>query len=326
MDGKYVDGSAWFYEPNKIAPIVFTVAFGISTILHFWQCIKYSSFKITALHPFACVLFTVGFALREVGAHHYKQTVPYIVSTILIYSAPPILELANFHVLGRILYYVPYHAPLHPGRTLTTFGSLSFVVEVLNGLGIAWVAQPTVKENLHNVGHGLLKASLLLQLFVIVLFLGTAGTFHYRCARGGVLTRATRFPLVTMYTSSLLVFVRCVYRTVEYFSSESMYGAKSVDELNALSPIIRYEWFFYVFEASLMLVNEGLWNVMHPRRFLPRDYHVYLAKDGKTELQGPGWEDERGFLMTMIDPLGCMDRGKKEAPFWETDGIGKPGN
>lgn len=128
-----------------------------------------------------------------------------------------------------------------------------------------------------------------------------------------------------MYASSLVIMVRCVYRTIEYFSSESMYAAKSVEELNALSPIIRYEWFFYVFEASLMLINELLWNAMHPRRFLPKDYHVYLAQDGKTELQGPGWDDDRGFVMTMVDPLGCMDRGK-ETPFWETNGFSKAGH
>ncbi|KAK2593805.1 hypothetical protein QQS21_008462 [Conoideocrella luteorostrata] len=322
-DGRYVDGSIWFYEPNQQAPIFFTVAFGLVTLLHLWQCIKYKSFKITALHPFACMLFTVGFAFREVGSHKITQTVPYLVSTILIYSAPPILELANFHVLGRILYYVPYCAPLHPGRTLTTFGSLSFFVEVLNGLGIAWVAQPKVADNIRDVGHALLKASLILQLCVITLFLGTAALFHYKCSRAGVLTRATKFPLWTMYASSLIILTRCIYRTVEHFGSEAMSSAESVAQLNALSPILRYEWFFYVFEASLMLANELLWNLMHPRRFLPVDIHTYLAQDGATELRGPGWKDERPFIVTLCDPLGCMATGKKTTPFWETNGFGK---
>lgn len=32
-----VDGSYYFYAPNKAAPIFFAVAFAASGILHFWQ-------------------------------------------------------------------------------------------------------------------------------------------------------------------------------------------------------------------------------------------------------------------------------------------------
>lgn len=44
----------------------------------------------------------------------------------------PLLELANYHILGRSLYLL---LPIHSGRNLTTFGALSAAVEVLNGLG-----------------------------------------------------------------------------------------------------------------------------------------------------------------------------------------------
>lgn len=79
-----------------------------------------------------------------------------------------------------------------------------------------------------------------------------------------------------------------------------------------------------------MLVNEVLWNVRHPRRYLPEDYHVYLAQDGRTELVGPGWKDDQPWVMSLIDPFGfvamCARKGKgkregKERPFWETNGF-----
>ena len=50
----------------------------------------------------------------------------------------PLYELSNYFMLSRILYYVPYHSPLHPGRVLTTFGAISMVVEALNGNGAAY--------------------------------------------------------------------------------------------------------------------------------------------------------------------------------------------
>lgn len=33
-----VDGSIWFYAPNKVAPVVFAVAFAASGAYHTWQC------------------------------------------------------------------------------------------------------------------------------------------------------------------------------------------------------------------------------------------------------------------------------------------------
>ncbi len=238
----------------------------------------------------------------------------------------PLLELANYHILGRILFYVPYHSPLHPGRVLTTFGMLSTVVEVFNAIGVSYGANPALPERYITLGTALMKASLILQIIVISLFFALAGLFHVRCARGGVLTHSVRAPLITLYTSSCLILIRTIYRTVEYLGTTNLNTGAGF-EFTSLSPILRYEWFFYVFEASIMLVNVVLWSVRHPRRYLPQDYRVYLAKDGVTEVQGPGWDDKRGFLMTLMDPFGmltCMEPRDKK-PFWETDGTSEDG-
>lgn len=36
-NGQYVDGSIWFYAPNKGAPVFFAVAFLASGACHLWQ-------------------------------------------------------------------------------------------------------------------------------------------------------------------------------------------------------------------------------------------------------------------------------------------------
>lgn len=80
----------------------------------------------------------------------------------------------------------------------------------------------------------------------------------------------------------------------------------------------------YIFEAGLLLSNSVLWNVRHPRMYLPQDYHVYLAQDGISELLGPGWKSDQNWLMTFIDPCGLLGRKSKgaEKPFWEDNGFG----
>ncbi|KAE8153108.1 RTA1 like protein-domain-containing protein [Aspergillus avenaceus] len=317
------DESIYVYTPNKVAPVVFTIAFAASGLIHFWQCYHYKCFKLMILHLLCCAMFTAGFALRESGAFHHSYSQPdlniYIASTSLIYMSPPLLELANYHILGRILYYVPYHSPIHPGRVLTTFGMLSALVEVLNAIGVSYIANPNLPDSTVELGHILMKASLIAQVVVVTIFCLLAGLFQHRCYRSGIRNRSIPVPLLTLYMSTFLIFVRCIYRIVEHFGASTVHSSQ-LDDLSELSPILRHEWFFYVFEASLMLLNTLLWNALHPRRFLPERSNIYLAQDGETELKGPGWKDHRPFLMTFLDPFGWLDKDKKERPFWENNG------
>lgn len=71
-----------------------------------------------------------------------------------------------------------------------------------------------------------------------------------------------------------------------------------------------------------MVINTYLLNFRHPMRFLPRNNKIYLAKDGKTEVLGPGYGDSRNFWVTVVDPFDVhgMLKGRKSAgeQFWET--------
>jgi hypothetical protein len=59
---------------------------------------------------------------------------------------------------------------------------------------------------------------------------------------------------------------------------------KDLESLMALSPLLRYEWYFYIFEATLMLLNSILWNVWNLVLYLPQQHNIYLAPDGQTEV------------------------------------------
>lgn len=53
------------------------------------------------------------------------------------------LELANYHILGRIFYYIPHLSPLPPNRVLAIFGGLMALVEALNAIGVSLQANPS---------------------------------------------------------------------------------------------------------------------------------------------------------------------------------------
>lgn len=176
-------------------------------------------------------------------------------------------------------------------------------VELLNALGVALASNPSSSHTQQETGSHLVVAALAMQLGVVACFVGLAGVFHMRCVRAGVLVRNVKAVLGTLYVSMALILVRCVYRLVEHLGNTTI-KLDDMESLRALSPVLRYEWWFYVFEATLMLLNSLLWNGWHPGRFLPRDYRVFLAKDGFTEVVGEGSaKDERPWWQIVVHVL-----------------------
>lgn len=230
------------------------------------------------------------------------------------------MELQNYHILGRILYYVPYLSPLHPGRVLSTFAFISGIIEALNGWGASYSANQSLADKEMNIGHALIKSSLVLQLVVLICFLLLTIGFHRRCRVHGIRNQTLDNPLLTLYISTGLIFSRTMYRLVEYFSISEFRYKPGFDPMS-LSPIIRYEAFFYVLEATLMICNCVLFNIRHPRRYLPKNNKIYLALDGVSEVEGPGFKDPRPWWQTFIDPFDVLGllKGKSSQSdkFWE---------
>lgn len=90
------------------------------------------------------------------------------MSVALIYVSPPLLSLANYEILARVFYYVPYFSPIEPGMVLSTFAFLSIVIEGINGVASSFIANPKSDP---ETGTALMWAALALQLAIIVFFL-----------------------------------------------------------------------------------------------------------------------------------------------------------
>lgn len=192
------------------------------------------------------------------------------------------------------------------------------VIEGLNAAGVSLSANANATDASKNAGHILVLVALVLQVLVIIVFAYLSISFHRRCiqARHPMQTKAVKSTLITLYMSMVLIFVRCVYRLVENATGTTSVDLDDIEALEDLSPILRYEVYFYIFEASLMLVNSALWNVRHPGPYLPQDHHIYLAQDG-TEVKGEKSEsDRRSFLLNLVNTLFCgmLFRDKEAAP------------
>ncbi|KAL8652014.1 MAG: hypothetical protein Q9210_002939 [Variospora velana] len=311
------DESLYPYTPSKVAPIIFLAAFLFSTLHHIWINVRYKSWRVTGTLPWGGIVFVAGFAVREVSAFYPKDLNLFIASTVLILVAPPVYALLNYIVLGRALYYVPQLSPIHPGRVITTFCGLDVVVGILTGNGGARVANEDATPAEIKAGKGLLRASIVLQLISFFLFVLLEYVFHRRCIKAGTLdSKATaaaaknankvRRLLYLMYISSVIISSRHLFRVVDVFQGYTGY-------------LEQHEWPLYVFDGAFMFVNALMLNIWHPMKYLPNDNNIYLSRDGATERLGPGWEDSRPFLITLLDPFDIagvfMKRDKEK--FWD---------
>lgn len=259
------------------------------------------------LLPWAAALMIAGFVMRELGAYYTDNLGYLIASTVLIMSGPPVYALINYFILSRVLFYIPYLAPLHPGRVATTFVGLDAVCEILIGQGAWRMVDSTRTAKQRQLGANLVTASLSLQVVLFGSFGLLAALFQRRAQRAGVLSRDLRIVLIVLYVSASIVTIRCIYRLVEYTVGWD-------------STIYKNEVFFWIFEAVIMLLNSCLLNLFHPGKRLPRSNSVFLDRDGVTERRGPGWDDDRPWIVTVFDPVDVwgMFTGKdKKTQFWD---------
>jgi len=276
--------------------------------------------------PWAALLFVAGFVLRVVSIYKDHDLGIFIAAVVLLLIAPsvspitggvrkliefrPVYSLMNYIVLSRTLYYVPYLSPIHLGRVLSTFIGLDAIVAVLTGNGASRIANMQATVTDVKVGRGLIRASILLQMACFVGFIALEATLHRRLVNARLLTSKLRTIIILLYASSAIIMVRNIYRVVDVWEGYTGY-------------LEMHEAFFYVFDAAVMLANSVVLNVWHPSIYLPSDNKIYLARDGVTERQGPGWVDKRNFLLTIFDPFdigGLIRRKDNKDKFWEEHG------
>lgn len=195
-------------------------------------------------------------------------------------------------------------------------------IEVLTANGGVRVSNSDPADQ--KVGKALLKSALILQIALMVGFVALAGRFHRNCSRAGVLNHRVKRALVVLYCSCTLITIRTIYRTIEYFTAASM----NVFNVKQVSPILKEEWFFWVFEALVMFSNTTMLNIFHPMQSLPRSNKIYLAEDGETEIEGPGYCDPRPWFQTFVDPFDLIGLvfNRKQKKYWETNATPKPNN
>ncbi|KAK3116660.1 hypothetical protein LTR53_002707 [Teratosphaeriaceae sp. CCFEE 6253] len=304
--------SLYTYHANEGAPIFFAVFLATLGCYQIYQSFfRYRWKKFGSVMTWATTVWISGFVCRSISIHHGQN--------VNLFIAQYVLVLMEYFILSRLLAYLPYHAPIHPGRVLSTFIMLSTVVESLTASGASNSAGRDRTPSQRKAGLDCLKTALIIQCLIEALFFSLVALVERRCRQAGSFPERVRPVVYILYITSFMVLVRCIVRTIEGFEE-----AKCDPNGPPCGYIPTHEWVFWIFETANITLFVVILAIFHPGRFLPRSSKIYLDPyDGKTERVGPGFgkADKRPLMVTIFDPFNLAGiltgKGMAVHKFWE---------
>ncbi|EED12989.1 DUF300 domain protein, putative [Talaromyces stipitatus ATCC 10500] len=257
----------WNYVPSLPAAVAFTAVFSFLTTMHTW--------KMVTTKSWFCLAFVIGGLCEVVGylarAGAYNATgslMPYLIQAIFLVIAPVFFAASLYMVYSRIVRAV--HGELFslvPPRWTTWI----FVVGDWTCLNIQSGGSGLLNHaSLASIGNYIIVAGLIVQVLLFVGFMICCVIFHKRfgahIAKTGAISNAPwKSCLHMLYTTSILVLIRNIYRIVEFMMGQHGY-------------LLETEWPLYVFDGALMILVMIAFYIWYPARLQPnsRDSMIEL--------------------------------------------------
>ncbi|EFY91230.1 RTM1-like protein [Metarhizium acridum CQMa 102] len=277
------DKDVWMYNPSFALAVIGTIVYGLIFIaMTYLTFFRYRAWYFTVVVVGAAVE-VAGYVLRAYSAKNRTILVPFVLTLTFTVLAPVLVAAGNYLLISRLIRAVlppSHHRVLGvPGKRLTPIFVICDVVSFTiqgNGSGIA--SSDNWQGEKEKIGRYVLIGGLSFQLVAFGLFLCVFRRFHVlanRMARPEA-PKGWQQVVLSVYISSVLIMVRCIYRVCEF--AEGMNGYA-----------FRTEWLFWVFETLPMIGAIGIFVIYHPSRFLGQDGAAQPKEprsDESTELIG----------------------------------------
>jgi RTA1 like protein len=254
----------WRYIPSLPAAILFSILFGLATLLHafniyrrrMWFCIPFVIGGCCKHLPvwfsvYASLTFLVGEVIGYIGRglayNATGQLGPYVMQSVLLLLAPVLFAASLYMTLGRVIRAV--HAEqdsIIPPRWLTRVfvigDCFSFLIQASGAGLIVRASQITSGNSSPDLGQNIIVGGLLFQIVMFGLFCIVAAVFHLRFRK----TQSIETPQIRwqrtigmLYLTSAGIMTRNIFRTIQYVMGQDGYA-------------LTHEWYLYIFDSLLM--------------------------------------------------------------------------
>ncbi|PWY78126.1 RTA1-domain-containing protein [Aspergillus sclerotioniger CBS 115572] len=266
MSGSDATGGwiAYQYNPSMPAAVIFAAFFMIGTFLHTFRMIQTRTWFLIPL-VIGGYFEAVGYIGRAMSASQTPDWTlgPYIMQSTLLLVAPALFAASIYMELGRIISLVKAEKL---AIIRVNWMTKIFVAGDVLRAGIMVNGSPTMGQNL-------IVGGLFVQIAFFGFFVVSALVFQIRIAsRPTDEARNDLIPwrkhMFALYSSSVLILIRSVFRVVEYLEGSDGY-------------LLQHEVFIYLFDGLLMLSVLVIFVVIHPS-----EVKRLLGRAGASTLKG----------------------------------------
>jgi len=218
--------------------------------------------------------------------------------------APTPLIAANFVILGQLIRRLgSCYSRLSAKWYTIVFVSCDLIALIVQAVGGANASLAVQNEKSPNKGGHIMLGGIVFQMAAITVYMILAAEFLVRYildkpfSRGEPTVKAynldkkKKLMLVELTISSILIYIRSVYRTIELAN-----GWTGV--------IISTQWLFNVFDAAMIALAMYSLNVLHPGLLLG---------------SGPAWTSDADVAKTVgVQSLDASSHGDEHGPEMST--------
>ncbi|KAJ4029387.1 hypothetical protein NW761_013992 [Fusarium oxysporum] len=257
---RHADWSFYRYEPSTAAAVIFVVLFSITTIVHVIQLIKTKTWYMLAfcLGGISEIAGYIGRAINSTEDPGCWTLGPYVVQSVLLLIAPALMAASIYMILSRVILLTEgeVHAVIRR-RWLTKIFVVGDIISIeLQSAGGSMMSGANEGNNLMKIGEYVIIGGLFFQLAIFGIFIVVVSVFHRRMNRSPTnksLEPSIRWRhyLTTLYITSGFIWVRSLFRVIEYLDGNDGY-------------LMRTEAFMFVFDATLIWIVMVWMNWYHP--------------------------------------------------------------
>ncbi|KAJ8112561.1 hypothetical protein OPT61_g5097 [Boeremia exigua] len=271
----YADRPLYPYNPSETTAYAFVAMFAIAGLLHFILMFPYR-----AWFPIPMIIGTAmeagSYYLRSQSHDNVQQILPFILSTLLIMGAAPMLAATIYMSLKRVVNALDAndYAPI----SMRWVSKLFVLFDV--GCFVSQIAGSAMRADIETqqTGTTLVMAGLITQVVIFFIYITLTASVHVRLNRNPTnlsdhAALSWRRIMWNLYFVSGLFLIRNFIRIIEF---------KQGDEgwlLGNEAPI-------YIFDGGFMLVIVVMMAVVHPGRLVRKA--TKMTKGGEVEMN---WRD-----------------------------------
>jgi len=301
----------WRYVPSLPASIIAAILFGIATIAHCWKvytanmwfCLPFVIGGLRASSPEAGVYLVsvtnislpvefIGYVARAAAYDATGNLTLYLIQGLFLILPPVLFAASLYMVYSRVVRAVGGERFSPTPLRWTTLGFVlgDFACLDIQGAGSGLLAKPGSGLS----GTYIIVSGLIMQVLLCICFMVLCRIFNNRFKTHLTKTGATtnvpwQSRLNMLYSTSLAILVRNIYRVVEFTMGQDSY-------------VFNTEWLTYLLDGVLMLLVMIGFFIWHPSQLRPRFTESVANSVTEPSNNGISSAEHEGVLLDRLGP------------------------